>query len=135
MFFAVRGFLKKRCVCTSYSDSVAAGDHQPLANGIADKKVRFTAKTFDSSPIDEGKGVHAARTNEQRELDARRASIECENHLSHGFVVRLLCARSNASAQEALRARGLSERLVKTIGTRAPKTMPAACASAKYSNC
>src|SRR5438477_7907270 len=60
--------------------------------------------------------------------------MRCEDHIPHSFAFRLLSARSRASAQEAMCARGLSARLVRTIGTRAPRTMPAVCAPARYSN-
>src|SRR6266487_3440015 len=53
----------------------------------------------------------------------------------HTLPFRLLYDSNRASAHEALCARGLSARLVSTIGTRAPNTMPVVCASARYSNC
>ena len=36
--------------------------------------------------------------------------MTCEDHIPHSFAFRLLSARSRASAQEAMCARGLSDR-------------------------
>ena len=72
---------------------------------------------------------------EERELDARRAGIEDEDSVAHASTLALWRASSSAMAHEPSRASVLSARLVRMTGTRAPSTMPATCASARYSSC
>ena len=71
---------------------------------------------------------------EYRELDARRTGIQHKDSVTHGFAP-LWRASSSAIAQDPSLASVPSERLVRMIGTRAPSTMPAICASARYSSC
>ena len=73
---------------------------------------------------------------EQADLDGRRTGVERDQQLgAHAAVPaasRSLRPTSNfARAAEAIRAASGSERLVSTIGTRAPSTIPAAVAPAK----
>src|SRR5450631_521903 len=71
----------------------------------------------------------------ERELDAGRSRVENQEVAGHGLACVLRRASSRAIAQEPCRASALSARLVRMIGTRAPSTMPAVSASAKYSSC
>ena len=66
-----------------------------------------------------------------RELEARRTRIQDKDGVRHSTTFVLLLIKSCANAQEASRDIGLSARLVRMIGTRAPSTMPAASAPAK----
>jgi hypothetical protein len=52
-----------------------------------------------------------------------------------GVCWRRACATSTATAQLAIRERTLSARLVRMTGTRAPSTMPALSALARYVSC
>src|SRR5579859_5758177 len=61
-----------------------------LSCGIRDTKVWVAAKAFNTSSAEQGKGLPLAHESEERELDARRASIERENHIGHRFVSPLL---------------------------------------------
>src|SRR3546814_1547414 len=71
---------------------------------------------------------------EERKLDARRARIETDDRLhaeacgSPGAAFGAARASSAAIAQDARRVRSLSARLVRMMGTRAPRTTPAASA-------
>src|SRR5208337_2825206 len=71
------------------------------------------------------------------ELDAGGARVDDKNavHGSHaagnGEVLRRASASSTATAQDAMRERTESAREVRTIGTRAPSTRPAASALAR----
>src|SRR5450631_4293263 len=71
----------------------------------------------------------------ERELDAGRPRVDDEDVAGHGMACVLLRASSRAIAQEPCRTSALSARLVRMMGTRAPSTMPAISASAKYSSC
>src|SRR5712691_757438 len=55
-----------------------------LVCGIIDNEVWFAANAFGSSSVEKGKGLPLVRESEERELDARRASIECKNYVGHG---------------------------------------------------
>src|SRR5438034_533436 len=68
-----------------------------------------------------------------RELDRRRARVYDEQEATQYFGPRR--AERRATAHEAMRAGEVSARLVNTIGTRAPSTSPASCASPRYSSC
>src|SRR6185437_15749373 len=72
---------------------------------------------------------------EECQLDAGRADIECKNPGIHGRTVTAEWASSRASAQDITRACTASARLVNAIGTRAPRTMPADEAPARYTIC
>src|SRR5262249_32898787 len=78
-------------------------------------------------------GGAAALDRGHRGLDRRRACVDDEQGLAQYFGPRR--ANTRATAQEATRVAGLSARLVSTMGTRAPSTMPADCASPRYSSC
>src|ERR1700677_967079 len=71
---------------------------------------------------------------EDWEFEARRTGIQHKNSVNHGFAP--LCrASSSAIAHDPSLASLPAERLVRMIGTRAPSTIPAICASARYSSC
>src|SRR5512143_2620353 len=77
------------------------------------------------------------------ELEARGAGVQDERVVVHRALAhtparelcRLACATRIATAQLAMRERTLSERLVSTIGTRAPSTSPALSAPARKMSC
>src|SRR6187399_1698271 len=58
------------------------------------------------------------------ELQARRACVQHQRVVIHGFTARA-CAASTATAQLAILARTESARLVRMMGTLAPRTRPA----------
>src|SRR5471030_1489722 len=72
---------------------------------------------------------------EDRELEARRPHVEDQDgraHYSYPTAAdRWAWAQRSATAQHSMRACRLSTRLVSTIGTRAPRMMPAASAFAR----
>src|SRR3546814_13777526 len=78
---------------------------------------------------------------EERKLDARRARIETDDRLhaeacgSPGAAFGAARASSAAIAQDARRVRSLSARLVRMMGTRAPRTPPAASAPPRKGTC
>src|SRR6185369_13951448 len=74
---------------------------------------------------------------EQRELDAGGAAVEDENGFgAHGRSSRLPPrADTSATAHDAMRDSRGSARLVSTMGTRAPSTMPALAAPPRNSSC
>src|SRR5262249_20940584 len=110
--------------------------------------------------IDIDIGVRGIGHGIDRDLDARRAGIDDGDHRmggmggwAHGMASRLgsltqgihtakaeavsrrAWATSTAMAQLPIRARTLSARLVRMMGTRAPSTMPAASAPARNVSC
>ena len=92
---------------------------------------------FDlQSDVEEQKNL----AGEQADPDASRAGVDGKNLFAGGQAhaitpkskqARRASASNTPSAQLAVRERGLSERLVKTMGTRAPSTSPADSAPAK----
>src|SRR3546814_2321945 len=78
---------------------------------------------------------------EERKLDARRARIETDDRLhaeacgSPGAAFGAARASSAAIAQDARRVRSLSARLVRMMGTRAPRATPAASAPPRKVSC
>src|SRR5262245_50040641 len=76
----------------------------------------------------------AGRDGKQLEFDARAAGVDDENGLAHDSQAWIDCLAiwlwrsSIATAEDASRARTLSAREVRMIGTRAPSTTPAASA-------
>src|SRR5690606_19136174 len=77
----------------------------------------------------------AAFGRKHAELQAAGAGIEDQQGLHGATAVRLRCASSCAMAQDAVRVWASSARLVSTMGTRAPSTMPDSSALARYSSC
>src|SRR5262249_9961829 len=105
---------------------------QAFAAGIAGDEARPRAETVDQT----AGALHRVRgvgDVEHRELDRRRARVDDEQDLAQYLGPRR--PNASATAHEAILVAGLSARLVRTIGTRAPRTMPAARASARYSSC
>ena len=66
-----------------------------------------------------------------RELDARRTGVEDEDGGAHLVMATPRWTNNCAIAHEAMRLSGSSARLVRMIGTRAPRTMPAVSAPAR----
>src|SRR3546814_8669913 len=78
---------------------------------------------------------------EERKLDARRDRIETDDRL-HAKACGSLCAAfgaarasSAAIAQDSRRVCSLSARLVRMMGTRAPRTTPAPSAPPRQGSC
>src|SRR5262249_11909072 len=109
-----------------------------LAGGIAGREVRLGEKLLDLAAEQQ---LGRLAVEEDRKLEARRAGIQDKNRVSHGShlvgnvpVCRALATRA-ITAVEARRVRTESARLVRTIGTRAPRAMPAPSAPARGHSC
>ena len=99
-------------------------------------QVRHRADALDL-PIQQQRRFLFVLRGIARELYAGRPRVDDDNRALHGrhslaeIVWRRACASNTATAADAIRARGVSARLVNMIGMRAPSTIPAAPASAR----
>src|SRR6185312_5789851 len=100
--------------------------------GISRGERRRAEQVVDDAGLREREVVAVDR--EHGELEARRARVDDEDRVAHRGV-RRACTQSFITAVDARRERTLSAREVSTIGTRAPMTMPALAAPARYCNC
>src|SRR5262249_46323742 len=106
---------------------------EDLALDALGGKMRTDADPLDLS-LEPPQQLIAGADREQLELDARAAGVDDEDGVRHrrqawiGCFSIWLWRNSAATAQEAMRVRTWSAREVRMIGTRAPRTMPAASA-------
>src|ERR1700722_18270714 len=116
---------------------------QPRAALVARMESRCRSHALDGA-VGHAPERRSGQRGEQRESDARGAGVDDRDRSLHGALptipcavppLRRACTSIAITAHEASRDLALSARLVNTIGTRAPSTMPAASASARYSSC
>src|SRR5262245_22157245 len=106
---------------------------EDIALGALDDEVRPDADPLDLA-LEPTLQLIACADREQLEFDARAAGVDDKDGVGHGRQARIGCfsiwlwRNSAATAQEAMRVRTWSAREVRMIGTRAPRTMPAASA-------
>src|SRR5262249_31517946 len=86
-------------------------------------EARARPQAVDLTADEQRRRGRALADFEYRELDRGRARVEDEEYAAQYFGPRR--ANRSAMAHEAMRVRGSSARLVRTIGTRAPSTSPA----------
>ena len=96
---------------------------QPRAGLVFGDETRARAQAVDLAADEARRRGRALTDLEHRELDRGRSRVEDEEYPGQYFGPRR--ANSSAMAHEAMRVRGSSARLVRTIGMRAPRTSPA----------
>ena len=136
---AVRALAPRRCAHVLQRRLVGLAGPSTSGTGAARPWINLASPPMPSTlPAHSGlRGNGCVSRLEERELDARRAAVQDQDGRVHDALLgwrpgqRLdspatAAARTtSATAHDAMRASRGSARLVSTIGTRAPSTMPA----------